>query len=181
MASIKSNPQISLRPQDVIVLLRLAIGQDRPPSYAALAKDVHLTASEVHASVNRSILAQLIRKDAEGKPRVLLAPLKLFLVHGVRYCFPAVRGEMTRGVPTSYAAPPLINKIVAGNEPPPVWPYKYGNVRGITFQPLYPTAPAAAANNPQLYELLVLTDALRGGSPRERAIAQQELEIRLST
>ncbi len=40
---------------------------------------------------------------------------------------------------------------------------------------------AAAANNPQLYELLALTDAVRSGSARERSIAQKMLESRLST
>lgn len=181
MPAPKSNPQISLRPQDVVVLLRLALNRDTPLSYAALADAVRLTASEVHASVNRAVLAQLVRKDADGKPRVLLEPLKLFLLHGVRYCFPAVRGEMTRGMPTAYAAPPLAGKIVAGDEPPPVWPDKNGGTRGMSFQPLYPTAPEAAGRDPKLYELLVLTDALRGGSPRERAIALQELETRLAS
>jgi hypothetical protein len=181
MPAPKSNPQISLRPQDVVVLLRLALNSDETISYAGLAEEVRLTASEVHASVNRAVLAQLVRKDANGKPRVLLEPLKLFLLHGVRYCFPPVRGEMTRGMPTGYAAPPLLGKIVAGDEPPPVWPHKDGTSRGMSFQPLYPTAPEAAARNPELYELLVLTDALRGGSPRERAMAQQEIEARLTS
>ncbi len=180
MVSVKSNPQISLRPQDVVVLLRLSMEKDKAPTYAALADEVRLTASEVHASINRATQAQLVRKDPDGKPRVLLEPLKLFLLYGVRYCFPAIRGEMTRGMPTGYAAPPLAGKILGGNEPPPVWPDKKGKVRGMTFQPLYPTAPQAAERNPLLYELLVLTDALRGGSPRERAMAQQELETRFT-
>ncbi len=180
MAPIKSNPQLSLRPQDVIVLLQLAISRDTPLTYARLAQEVQLTASEVHASVNRAIKAQLVTKGQDGKPHVLLEPLKLFLIHGVRYCFPAMRGEMTRGVPTSHAAEPLASQVVAGNEPPPVWPDKNGKVRGMTFVPLYPSAPQAAMQNHTLYELLALTDALRGGSPRERALAQKELEARLS-
>lgn len=180
MAAIKSNPQISLRPQDVQVLLQLAILKGAPFTYARLAQAVQLTASEVHASVNRAIQAQLVIKDQNGKPQVLLEPLKLFLIHGVRYCFPAMRGEMTRGMPTSYAAEPLASQLIASQEPPPVWPDKNGKVRGMTFLPLYPSAPQAAAQSPQLYELLALTDALRGGSPRERALAQKELEARLS-
>ncbi len=181
MAGSKSNPQLSLRPQDVVVLLRLALDKDRPPSYAVLAQDTQLTASEVHASVKRCIMAQLIHKGENAKPCVLLEPLKLFLVHGVRYCFPAIRGEMTRGLPTSHAAPPLAGIIVPGQEPVPVWPDKNGTTRGMTLQPLYPTVPAAAAKNPQLYELLALTDAVRSGSARERSIAQKMLELRLST
>lgn len=180
MAQPKSNPQISLRPQDVMVLLRLTLDREKTPTYAALAEDVRLTASEVHASVNRCVLAQLVRKDINGKPRVLLEPLKLFLLHGVRYCFPPIRGEMTRGMPTGYAAPPLIGKVMGSDEPPPVWPDKNGQLRGMTFQPLYPTVPDAASRNPKLYELLVLTDTLRGGSARERAIAQQEIEARFA-
>lgn len=179
MSGSQVNPQVSLRPQDIVVLLRLSLSPEAPPSYAALARDLHLTVSEVHASVNRSVGAQLARKDAAGKPHVLLEPLKQFLQHGVRYCFPPVRGEITRGLPTAHAAPPLSDKIVPGNDPPPVWPDKNGTVRGMTLHPLYPTTPRAAAANPRLYELLVLVDALRAGSPRERALAAQELEQRL--
>ena len=77
-------------------------------------------------------------------------------------------------------AAPLKEKIVQPNEPPPVWPHKSGSVRGAAFIP-YPTVPEAAARNPALYELLVLFDAVRGGSPRERAIAVALLDERLAS
>jgi hypothetical protein len=176
----KSNPQIVLRPQDVVVLLRLSLAHGSVPSYAALADELKLTASEIHAGVERAMAAQLVRKDAAGKPAVLLEPLRLFVQHGVRYCFPVTRGEMTRGVPTSYAAPPLLAQIVQPAEAPPVWPHKAGTVRGAAFYPLYPTVPEAALANPALYELLALVDAIRGGSPRERALAIAELDKRLA-
>jgi hypothetical protein len=176
----KSNPQIVLRPQDVVVLLRLALARGPAPSYATLADELKLTASEIHAGVERAMAAQLVRKDAAGKPAVLLEPLRLFVQHGVRYCFPVTRGEMTRGVPTSYAAPPLLAKIVQPSEAPPVWPHKAGTVRGAAFYPLYPTVPEAALANPALYELLTLVDAIRGGSPRERALAIGEIDKRLA-
>ena len=170
-----------LRPQDVVVLLRLSLQQGSAPTYAALAEELKLTASEIHAGVERSMAAQLLRKDAAGKPVVLLEPLRLFVQHGVRYCFPATRGEVTRGVPTSYAAPPMNTLIVQSSEPAPVWPHKLGKVRGAAFYPLYPTVPEAALGNPALYELLVLVDAVRGGSPRERALAIAELDKRWAT
>ena len=174
----KSNPQITLRPQDVVVLLRLSLGQGPAPTYAALAKELKLTASEIHAGVERAIAAQLLRKDAAGKPVVLLEPLRLFVQHGLRYCFPATRGEVSRGMPTSYAAAPMLALIVQPNEIPPVWPHKAGTVRGAAFYPLYPTVPEAALMNAALYELLVLVDAVRGGSQRERALAIAELDKR---
>lgn len=169
-----------LRPQDVVVLLRLSLVQDSAPTYAVLADELTLTASEVHAGVERSLLSQLLRKDETGRPAVLLEPLRLFVQHGLRYCFPATRGEMTRGVPTSYAAPPMRALIVQPMDAPPVWPHAAGTQRGVAFYPLYPTVPQAALRNPALYELLVLVDAIRGGSLRERALAIAELDRRWS-
>lgn len=179
MAGSKSNPQIVLRPQDLVVLLRLALERGPAPPYAALAADLGLTASETHAAVERAVTAQLARKDAGGKATVVREALRLFLQHGARYCFPATRGGMTRGLPTGYAAPPLDELIVAGSDPAPVWPHKNGTLRGIALQPLYPSVPDAAARNPALYELLVLFDAIRAGSPRERALAVDLMDKRL--
>ena len=172
----RSNPQITLRPQDLVVLLRLSLDEGSTPSYAALSAELSLTASEIHAAVDRAVLAQLARKDGQGKPKVVREALRQFVQHGARYCFPATRGELTRGMPTLYAAPPLKDKIVQPNEPVPVWPSKSGTVRGVAFMPLYPTVPEAAQRNPVLYALLVLVDAIRGGSPRERALAIQMLD-----
>lgn len=177
----KSNPQVVLRPQDLVVLLRLASEHGVSPTYAALGSELGLTASEVHAGLERAVLAQLARKDQAGKATVVREALRLFVQHGARYAFPAIRGEMTRGLPTGYAAAPLKDKILQPNEPPPVWPYKHGTVRGMAFYPLYPSVPEAAARNPVLYELLVLFDAVRGGSARERAIAVQLLDERLAS
>jgi hypothetical protein len=52
-------------------------------------------------------------------------------------------------------------------------------VRGTALSPLYSAAPKAARSDPQLYELLVLVDAIRGGRARERDIAVKELNKRL--
>lgn len=182
MARSKSNPQLVMRPQDLLVLMRLALvpAKDQMPGYASLAADLGLTASETHAAVERAVAAQLATKDAYGRPRVLLEPLRLFMQHGARYSFPATRGPQTRGVPTGYAAAPLDALIRASaTEPPPVWPDKDGTVRGETLFPLYPTVPQAARRLPALHELLALFDAIRAGSARERALAIKLLDERL--
>jgi len=179
MAHSKSNPQIVLRPQDLLILLRLALEKGPAPTYAALAADLGMTASEIHGAVERAVSAQLAHKDASGKATVVLAALRLFVQHGARYCFPATRGGLSRGMPTGYAASPLNEMIAPGNDPLPVWPHKNGVVRGEVFYPLYPSVPEAAGRNPALYELLALFDAVRGGSPRERALALELLEARL--
>ena len=175
----KSNPQIALRPQDLVVLLRLALERGPAPTYATLAAELGMTASEVHGAVERAMAAQLANKDASGKPSVVFAALRSFVLHGARYCFPATRGSLTRGVPTGYAAAPLNKTIMPGTDPVPVWPYKNGTVRGIAFHPLYPSVPEATGRNTALYELLALFDAVRGGSARERALALDLLDKHL--
>lgn len=178
----RSYPQVALRPQDLVVLLRLSLEAGVSPSYAALASELFLTASEIHAGLERAAIAQLVRKDSRGKVTLVREALRSFVLHGARYAFPAVRGEVTRGMPTAHAAAPLNGLILApAGEPLPVWPYKNGTVRGATFHPLYPTVPQAAERNPALHARLALFDAIRGGSPRERALAMERLEALLTT
>lgn len=171
-----------LRPQDLLVLLRLALQDGPSPAYAALAAELGLTASETHGAVQRAVAAGLAYIDPEGGPRVVREALRLFVQHGARYCFAPLRGELTRGLPTGYAAAPLEGLIVApASEPPPVWPDPHGTRRGMTLHPLYPSVPEAARRNPALYELLALFDAVRAGSPRERALALPLIEERLQS
>jgi DNA-binding Lrp family transcriptional regulator len=144
-------------------------------SFADLGASVGISASEAHAAVRRLEEARLW--DA-GLNRLNRRALLEFLVHGLSYVFPATLNEMTRGMPTGWAAPVFGGKIVA-NEPPPVWPDPDGEARGQAVKPLYPSVVHAARQDSQLYELLALVDALRLGRARERKIAEQELEKRL--
>lgn len=125
----------------------------------------------------RAQVSQLLH-GAALRNRPNLAAMEEFLFHGLKYVFPAERGKLTRGVATSYAAPPLVGLIAQGSEPIPVWPYEKGKQRGIAFAPLYKTAPIAALRDPLFYEYLVLADALRDGRVRERKIAEKELRRR---
>jgi hypothetical protein len=137
-----------------------------------------MSPSEVHAAVVRAVASGLLHGPELGN-RPNLSALEEFLVHGLRYAFPAERGEPTRGVPTSYAAAPIRALISPGADPPPVWPYPAGKVRGIAFRPLYRNAPKAALRDPVLYEYLVLVDALRDGRARERKLAEELIVSRL--
>ena len=165
-----------LKPQDVYVALKIVAAGHRGP-YAQLATELAMSPSEVHASVKRAQSARLIHgPELQNRPN--LAALEEFLVHGLKYSFPADRGEFTRGIPTSYAAEPLRDVIGPGHEPIPVWPYPQGNERGIAFEPLYKTAPGAAMRDPAFYQYLALADALRDGRARERKHAEKELHRR---
>jgi hypothetical protein len=165
-----------LKPQDIVILLKLVTFGDRTWSYNVLANELFMSPSEVHGGIRRALAARLF----DGVRNVpLVKALEEFLVHGVKYAFPPDRGSLTRGLPTSYAAPPLKGKIVQPDEPPPVWPDPEGNERGYEFSPLYKSVPRAAARDSALYELLALVDAIRDGRARERELAVRELKARL--
>lgn len=170
---------MALKPQDIVVALKLA-GQERMqrPSFAHIAVDLKMSASEVHAAVKRCQAARLVGPSELGE-RPNIPALEEFLFHGVKYAFPAERGEPTRGLVTAYAAPPLNKLIVMGDELPPVWPYPEGQSKGVSFEPLYKAVPYAALHDEFLYECLALVDALRDGRVRERQIAEKELRARL--
>lgn len=97
----------------------------------------------------------------------------------MRYVYPAVRGELTRGMATSFAAEPLRSVIHDSGAEVLVWSYLLGKVRGYSFEPLYKSAAEAALADPAFYELLSLVDALRDGRIRERKIALEMMSKRL--
>lgn len=166
----------ALLPQDVLVLAKLVTyGGHRPPM-AQVAADLGLSPSQVHASLKRLVRSRLIAPST-NQPQ--LRAVEEFLLHGVKYAFPALRGEATRGMPTAYAAPPLNEAIEAGVDPLPVWPIAEGAVRGLTLEPLHKSVPEAAKRDSLLYEILALIDALRDGRARERQLAERELSARL--
>ena len=167
-----------LKPIDLVVLLKLSLENGRRPPYLRLANELHLYPSEVYAAVKRARASHLVHGQ-ELEDRLNRSALLEFLLHGVRYAFPAEKGSPTRGVPTSYAAPPLRKSIVDAGELPPVWPYPEGKVRGYSFLPLHKNVPQAALEDKRLYELLALVDAIRDGRARERELAGQELSRRL--
>lgn len=165
-----------LKPQDILVLLKLAISEESP-SYHTLARELGMSSSEIHKALKRATSARLATR-AGNSVRPLRPALVEFLAHGIRYAFAPERGGPTRGMPTASAAPPL-DQHLSPPDPPPVWPDPEGSVRGFAFSPLYRSAPQAARNDPALYELLALVDAVRGGDARERKLAIQELTSRL--
>lgn len=167
---------MSTKPQDIVVVLKLALAPSRR-NYADLAADLGMSASEVHAAVRRLGEARLLDPETHEVHR---HALRNFLVHGVPHAFPARPRELTRGVPTAWAAPVLAERISAGDQIPPVWPDPEGHVQGASVQPLYSSVPHAARRDPALYDLLALVDALRLGRARERAMAETELGQRLT-
>jgi len=169
---------MELKQQDIYVALKLVVLNNEPCSMQRIGEALGMSASRVHGSIHRLIRANLIRKDKGYRP--VLANLKEFILHGIRFAFVPEIGEPTRGLPTASFAPPLNSEFAPSNELPHVWPDPAGEVRGISFSPLHKSAPEAARKDPVLYEFLAMADAIRGGRARERKMAIEQLSLRLS-
>jgi hypothetical protein len=167
-----------LKPQDVLIVLKLVALGKKGWSYKTLAGELFMSSSEVHSGIKRAAAAHLID---HYKKVPIKKSIEEFIIHGVKYAFPPDRGDPTRGMPTGYAAPPLVNHFQIGNEPPPVWSDPEGNVKGYEFSPLYKSVPKAATVDLKLYELLALVDAIRDGRAREKNLAVSEIIKRISS
>jgi DNA-binding Lrp family transcriptional regulator len=164
-----------LRPQDILILLKLSL-QDGNWTYERVARELGLSTSAVHRSVERASAAGLFSR---GRRTVERQAFVEFLVHGSRFVFPPEWEGEARGVPTAWAALPLSSKLSTSGKNPPVWPDPHGKVLGIALKPLDPRVPHAVRRDKALGELLALVDAIRIGGARERGLATKELEKRL--
>ena len=166
-----------LRGQDVLVLVWLAHSGQRPRSVRALASETHLSLASTQRALGRLGATGLY----DTRRRSVSAPhAEEFLLHAVRYVAPAERGGETRGVPTAWAAEPLVSELASSAGLPPVWPHPLGKVRGLEFQPLHPAALLLAEEDESFYATLSLVDALRGpADARTLRLARELLAERL--
>jgi hypothetical protein len=163
-----STQQISLRPGDLVVALRLALYPNE--LYEQLADALDLSLSAAHRAVSRLLPSGLLLPNER---RANKSALVEFLVHGVRYAFPAQLGPETRGVATAAALADFEAELPVDSGA--VWPSIDGKVRGAGLTPLHEGVPGAALRDHRLHRLLALTDALRMGQARETGIAEQLL------
>lgn len=175
---MNTSKQQTLRPQDVVVILKVALSDDVRWTFSGLGRALSLPQSEVHGSLRRLRVAMLAAED--DAPKAIKQNLREFVLHGVRYAFPPTVGPIVQGIPTAEAGPTLSLDIMPSPEGPHVWPSPVGSQRGPSLLPLYPNAPIAAANDPELYDVLTLIDALRVGAARERELAASAITRFLS-
>lgn len=169
-----ANAKYTLKPQDILILLKIIALGDIPWYHHTLAEDLGISQSEVSLSLTRSCYAGLIDHTRKNVNKLALME---FLSGGISYVFPQQPGTIVRGVPTGHSARPLSNFITSNI--PFVWPYAKGAVQGMAIEPLYPAAVKASLQDEKLYELLALVDGIRVGKAREKEIAKKELEQRI--
>ena len=145
-------------------------------SYSGIGKKAKISVSEAFAAVKRLREANLVN-SARGLKR---RNVEEFLLHALRYMFPLkVTGEIANGMPTGFAAP-VSSEAFAVRGVVPVWNSRHGVIEGRVCEPIYPTAPDAAAEDSEVYAHLALMDMLRGGRLRERRFAEDKLRAVLA-
>ncbi|RAK69814.1 hypothetical protein DLM85_02875 [Hymenobacter edaphi] len=164
-----------MRPQDVVVLLKITTLGALPWQGKDLAAALLISPAEISDALRRCRYAGLLLEDGRTVDRRALLRL---LVHGLPYVFPARPGALAPGVPTAHSAVPALQGPAAAL-PPHVWPSPGGPLTGAAIEPLYPGAPAAALLDAALHELLAVVDALRLGHAGPQQAARDLLRTRV--
>lgn len=157
-----------MRPQDIVVLLKILTTKYPNWQFKDLASTLSLSAAEITESLNRSHLAGLVDVTKRQVNRLSLVE---FLQYGLHYVFPQAPGAMVNGMPTAHAHPYFEHRIQS--EFKYVWPLPEGDIRGLSIEPLYPALPKAAHNDEDLYLLLACIDIIRVGRMREIKLAKE--------
>jgi hypothetical protein len=171
------NKHNGMRPQDVVILLKIITLGDNLWKLAEIADTLCISLSEVSEAMERNKIAGLVNP---AKNKVNKLALRDFLIYGLKYVFPPQPGSSTRGIATAYSAPPVSLRIAESVENY-VWKYYKGTRRGNSIAPLYDKIPKIVENQPELYEFLTIVDTLRIGKNREIEIAIEELDKRLNS
>ncbi|MCK4663238.1 MAG: hypothetical protein KAT68_10255 [Bacteroidales bacterium] len=164
-----------MRPQDVVVLLKIISLANQNWRYSDLAYLLNISQSEVSEALDRCKLAKLVDNK---KKDVFRNSLLEFLIYGLKYVFPVQPGANVRGIPTAHSAKPISNLIISDKDIY-VWASADGTIRGQSIEPLYKTVPKSVQKDEKLYELLALIDVLRVGKSREIELAKKELTKRI--
>jgi hypothetical protein len=165
-----------LKGEDIVLLLKLT-HTDSEWTVRSLELETTIPRSVVQRSLKRLSEAGLF--DAKRRlPRV--SQSEEFLIHGLKYVFPAAVGGETRGVATAWGAEPLVSLLAPRQDDlTPVWSSPEGTTRGLAIAPLHVYAVEAAKRDPLLREELALIDGLRIGDARIRGLAAELLSKRL--
>lgn len=168
----------ALKPQDILILLKIFVWRNRPNwRNLDIANELGLSQFEVSVGLERCRQSKLI--DATKK-QLMRSALLEFLIHGIKYVYPAQLGSVCRGMPTAHSAPPLVTQMIVDDEERYVWPDEEGTSRGQALTPIYDTVPLAAKKDSEMYQLLALIDAIRIGRARDQSLAIEEFKKRFT-
>lgn len=160
-----------MRPQDIVILLKLVSLRNKPWQYRDLSADLFIPLSEISASLKRSEKAGLYHAEIRNVHRLALME---FIQYGLKYVFPTSPSAIVTGIGTAHSHP-YYKRFFQG-EMQYTWPDDDGDIRGLMIEPLHPNVAKAARKDELLYKLLASIDILRVGKVRELKMAMDELK-----
>jgi hypothetical protein len=167
-----------IKPHDIIVLLKVLLKGESGWKYEQLEEELGFSKSVVFRSLSRCAKAKFISPSPFDF--FFTSNLLEFLQHGIQYAFAVEPGKMSKGIPTAHSAPVLNKQIIAENDQY-IWPDANGSVRGQVIEPLDKRVAEIIKNDPELYDLLALIDAVRVGKNREKEIAGRLLKEKIQS
>lgn len=159
-----------LKSQDILLLCKLLVIEDRVMKQLDLSSSLGINQSEVSTGYDRLIRSHLL--DSESKKPNKMQTFE-FLESAVKFFFPAETLEYTVGIPTSIFGGDLSKEILVNQKGMArVWPFADGKMRGVGLKPIHESVPHAAMLDEKLYSILAAVDAMRlfpGGRVKEQA------------
>jgi len=166
---------MELKPQDTLLALKYwSLKQaNQESSVRGIADSIGISASEVSKGSRRLVASHLV-VERSGSVFAESGALLEWLSYGVRYAYPLESIGYGRGMATSWNCSVLDSEVVPPS-PPLVWSVPGGEIEGALIKPIHDSVPFASSNDERLYLVLSLLEAIRGGKPRELAIARRLL------
>ncbi len=166
---------VMLKPQDVALLIKiLARKSVKDWRQVDIAIELEISQGEIAKA-----LARLNKAGLVVDKRVNRSAALEFIIHAVKYAFPAELGPLAAGVPTATSAPAHKNSVVQTGDDIFVWPSLKGKVRGQVIMPFYPKLAEAALKDEEFYSMMSAIEIIRMGRARERKAAEQFLERKI--
>lgn len=165
-----------IKPHDIIVLLKILLKGESGWKYEQLEEELGFSKSVIHRSLSRCAKAKFISPNPFEY--FFTSNLLEFLQHGIQYAFAVEPGKISKGIPTAHSAP-VLNKLIIAENDQYIWQDAKGSVRGQVIEPLDKRIAEIIKNDPELYDILALIDAIRVGKNREKEIAGKLLKEKI--
>ena len=124
-------------------------------------------------------LSRLNKAGLVNEKRVSRSAALEFILHAIKYVFPAEVGALSVGVPTGISSPAHAKMVIQNGDDVYVWPHPQGKKRGQSIKPFYPKLADAALKDLEYYAFMSAIEILRIGRARERKLAEQYLERKI--
>jgi hypothetical protein len=166
---------MELKSQDTLLILKYwSLKQSaNESSVRSISEAIKISPGEVSKGAKR-LMASHLAVERDGKIYAESGALLEWLNYGVRYAMPLESIGYGRGMQTSWNCP-ILKSAISPPVPPLVWPVSGGDVDGALIKPIHASVPYAASRDELLYRAMSLVEAIRGGKPRELAIARDLL------